>query len=92
MEVVARQPDGQGGAASGKRVRQEGEETMGEAMKGSDSEAEASENTVDMSAHFERVRVEEEEMGAVVGFVAKNLAPELYIELQAAFHFTEARF
>jgi hypothetical protein len=39
-----------------------------------------------------RMTVEEEEMGAVVGFVAEALAPELYIELQTAFHFTEACF
>jgi hypothetical protein len=38
------------------------------------------------------MNVGKEEMGAVVGFVAKALAPELYIELQAAFHFTEACF
>jgi hypothetical protein len=83
VEVVSIQQHGQEaqGAASGKRPAQDedDEECVLVDVMGGDA---------GIAAHYERVTVGEEEMGAVVGFVAKDLSRELYTELLKGFHFT----
>jgi hypothetical protein len=39
-----------------------------------------------VAAHYETAKVEEEEMGATVGYVVGELPDDLYAELMAAFH------
>jgi hypothetical protein len=39
-----------------------------------------------VAAHYEAAKVEEEEMGATVGYVVGDLPDDLYAELMAAFH------
>lgn len=82
---VLSQHDGEEGAKGGKRDMDGGKVVVG-AAKGDTGEGRGEEGD-HIAAHYKVVKVEEEEMAAVVGYVVKDLAPELYIELMTSFHF-----